>query len=244
MTEHHPDTVLRDLGAHLDVPPPPTDTDLTAAVLARLDDPPRTRTRPSPLPRLAAAALALLVALGVAMAVSPEVRAAVLDFLRIGAVQIDQAPPPRPPSTRVELPGERTVTLESAREQADFPIRVPTRLGDPPAVHLAGGDPPPVVTLLYDTVRVDQLDGGLDSILFQKSFHLDGAIPTTVDGARGVWLPGPHPVRYLDRDGVGHEQPPRLAGSTLIWEHDGITYRVEGDLTHAEARAVAESLTG
>jgi hypothetical protein len=33
-----------------------------------------------------------------------------------------------------------------------------------------------------------------------------------------------------------------MAGSTLIWEKDGITYRVEGDLTQQQAITIAESL--
>jgi hypothetical protein len=49
-------------------------------------------------------------------------------------------------------------------------------------------------------------------------------------------------VIYDDRDGILREASARLAASTLIWESDGITYRVEGDLTEAEAVAIAESL--
>ncbi|GAB3448371.1 hypothetical protein [Actinophytocola sediminis] len=235
MTERH----LRDLGAHLDVPPPPAEAALTAAVLARLDHP---RPRPGLLPRLAAVAVALLVALGVAMAASPAVRAAVLDFLRIGAVELTHAPAPPAPATPAPLPGDRVVTLEQARAQATFPLRVPALLGDPSTVHLADGDPPRVVTLSYDGVRVDQVDGGLDP-MFQKFTHVPDAVPTTVDGAPGIWLPTPHPVLYLDRDGHRHERSARLAGTTLVWEQDGLTYRVEGDLTHRQAVAIAESMT-
>jgi hypothetical protein len=234
-----PDILLRDLGAHLDVPPPPEEPALAAAVLARLDDPPR-RTL---LPRLAAAAAALLAALGLAMAVSPEVRAAVLDFLNLGAIQINQAPeqagqPSVEPSLDKPLPGERAVTLDQARAQAGFPLRVPESLGDPLAVHLADGDPPRIATLLYNGVRVDQIDGDL-APMFQKFFHLDGAVPTTIDGSHGLWLPSPHPVFYLDRDGDTQERFARLSGSTLIWEQDGVTYRVEGELTHRQAVDIA-----
>lgn len=239
MTDHRPEEILRDLGAHLDVPAPPEESALTAAVLARLDEPPH--ARPAPLPRLVAAAAALLLALGVAMAVSPDVRAAVLDFLRIGGVEVNQTPPPSPPSSDVPLPGERAVTLGEARDAADFPLRVPALLGDPLAVRVADGDPPRVVTLHYEDVRVDQFEGGL-APMFQKFFHADHAVPTRVDGWPGLWLPEPHPVIYLGRDGRTHEQPARLAGTTLIWERGGLTYRVEGDLTHEEAVAIAESM--
>lgn len=239
MTDPLPDATLRDLGEHLHVPPPPEPSALTAAVLARLDDP--AGARPSPLLRLAAAAMALLVALGVAMAVSPQVRAAVLEFLRVGGVELNERPAPRLPPVPAPLPGERTVSLDLARAEVGFPLRIPAGLGDPKAVHLAGGDPPRVVTLIYEGVRVDQFDGGLDP-MFRKFLSVEDAESITVDGAHGVWLPGPHPVFYLDRDGQSHEQSARLSGSTLVWEHAGVTHRVEGELTRQQAIAIAESL--
>jgi hypothetical protein len=249
VTDHLSETVLRDLGAHLDVPPPPPADALASAVLARLDEPaPRRRVAlpPTLLPRLAAAVIALLVALGVAMAVSPQVRAAVLEFLRIGGVELNQGPPPTTPTdTGIRFPGERAVTLDEAHDIANFPIRLPTALGDPTAVYLLDGR---VVSLHYDSprhgvVRVDEFEGGMTP-LFQKYVHADDAVPTRVDGWQGVWLPRPHPVLYLGQDGNVHEQAPRLAGSTLIWEQGGLTYRVEGDLSRAEAAAIAESIPG
>lgn len=240
-----PDSVLRDLATHLDVPPPPPGDRLATAVLDRLDEPAPRRPvlPPTLLPRLVAAAVALLLALGVAMAVSPEVRAAVLDFLRVGGVELNQAPPPVDPTeTDVALPGERTVTLDQARDAANFPIRLPDALGDPTSVHLADGTPPRVVSLRYDGVRIDEFEGSL-APMFQKFIHAEDAVPTRVDGWQGVWLPRPHPVLYLDRDGTIREESARLAGTTLIWEQGGLTYRIEGDLTQAQALEIAESMS-
>jgi hypothetical protein len=64
----------------------------------------------------------------------------------------------------------------------------------------------------------------------------------TVSGGPAVWVDRPHPVIYTDRDGTLREETARLAGSTLIWEYDGVTYRVEGELTERQAIAIAESL--
>jgi hypothetical protein len=64
----------------------------------------------------------------------------------------------------------------------------------------------------------------------------------TVSGGPAVWVDRPHPVLYTDRDGRLRQEGARLAGSTLIWEKDGVTYRVEGDLTEHQAIAIAESL--
>jgi hypothetical protein len=232
------EATLRELGGRLAVPEPPAD--LAATVLARLDEPaPRPATRW--VPRLVAAAVALLLALGVAMAVSPTVRAAVADFFRIGGVEIHYAPAPVAPDADPVLPGERDATLAQARAAAAFDVRVPALLGDPAAVRLIDGDPPRVVSLHYPGLRVDEFDGTL-APLFEKFTHADDVVPTTVDGYRAVWIPRPHPVIYLDRDGVQHEETARLATHTLIWEAGGVTYRVEGDLTLAQARVIAGSL--
>ena len=57
-----------------------------------------------------------------------------------------------------------------------------------------------------------------------------------------MWLPGPHPVTYVDRKGIERTETARLAGPTLIWATGTVTYRLEGLPTLKEARAVALSL--
>ncbi len=239
------ESALRALGTRLAVPDPP---DVTDAVLARI-------ARPAPARwgrRLLAAAVAAFVALGTAMVVSPAVRAAVFDLFRIGGVEIHNQPAPVSPSISPSvspsmdppLPGERDVTLDEARAAVDFPLRVPTALGPPGAVRLVDGDR--VVTMAFDgtafgSVRVDQFDGGLDP-LFTKFASAADVHHVTVDGAPAIWVDRPHPVLYTDRDGTLREESARLAGSTLIWERDGVTYRVEGDLTEDRAITIAESL--
>ena len=230
------ETALRAVGTRLDVPPPPQVTD---AVLARLDAPVARR----PARRLVAAAVAVLVAFLTAMVVSPTVRAAVYDLLRVGGVEIhenEKAPAP-PTSVEPALPGERDVSLAQAREAAPFPLRLPSRLGDPDNVRLIDGNPPRVVSMAFGAVRVDQFDGGLDP-MFSKFASATDISHVTVDGGPGIWVGRPHVVIYNDRDGTLHEETARLAGSTLIWEKNGITYRVEGDLTQSEAIAIADSL--
>jgi hypothetical protein len=241
--EERVEAALRELGGRLAVPEPPAD--LTTAVLARLDEP---APRPVPrapsrlLPRLAAAAAALLVALAVAMAVSPTVRAAVLDFLRIGDVEIHYEQSPVSPAPDPVLPGERAVSLAQARAQAPFDVRVPALLGEPESVRLIDGDPPRVVSLHYPGVRVEEFAGTISPI-FEKFTRAEDVVLTRVDGFAGVWIPRPHPVIYLGRDGVLREEAARLAGRTLIWEAGGVTYRVEGDLTRELAVTIAESMS-
>ena len=227
------ESALRSLGTRLDVPDPP---DVTGRVLARLDAPaPRVWPR-----RLLTAAVAAVVALATAMVVSPAVRAAVLDFLRIGAVEIhENQPAPVTPSLDPPLPGERDVTLAEATAAVDFPLRLPTGLGPPGAVRLI--DDGRVVTMAFGAVRVDQFDGGLDP-MFSKFTRAEDVHHVTVDGLPAIWVDRPHPVLYTDRDGTLRDESARLAASTLIWEEDGITYRVEGDLPQWRAIEIAESM--
>ncbi|MFL6122811.1 hypothetical protein [Actinophytocola sp.] len=229
---------LRVLGTRLDVPEPP---DVTGAVLSRLAErgPSRWRT-------VVAAAVAALVALVTAMAVSPAVRAAVYDLLRVGGVEIhvDEPAPVRPvPSVEPPLPGERDVSVAEARRAVRFGLRLPTDLGPPATVRLIDGDR--VVSMAFGSahgqVRVDEFDGGLDPMFAKFTLAAD-VHHVTVAGTPAVWVDRPHPVIYTDRDGTLREETARLAGSTLIWAKDGVTYRVEGELTERQAMGIAESL--
>lgn len=235
------DSLLRSVSTRLDVPPTP---DVTDAVLARLDEPaPRTGWRP--VQRVVAAAVAALLALATAMVVSPAVRAAVFDLLRIGGVEIhENQPPPVTPTVDPPLPGEREVTLAQARAEATFPLKLPADLGAPTHVRLADGAPPRVVTMAFTAfgdLRLDQFDGGLDP-MFSKFTYAPDIHRTDVDGDPAIYVDRPHVVIYDDRDGTLREATARLAAATLIWESDGITYRLEGDLTEDEAVAIAESM--
>jgi hypothetical protein len=231
------DAALRDLGTRLDVPDPPV---LTGGVLARLEEAPRRRTGR----RVAAAALAAVLALVTAMVVSPAVRAAVYDLLRVGGVEIhENEPAPVSPSVDAPLPGERDVSLDEARLAVAFPLRLPRDLGPPATVRLIDGAR--VVSMAFGTshgqVRVDEFDGGLDPMFF-KFTSAEDVHRVAVAGGPAYWVDRPHVVIYTDRDGGLRQESARLAGSTLIWERDGVTYRVEGTLTQAQAVTIAESV--
>lgn len=233
----HLETTLRELGTRLDVPAPPDTEALTESVLARLDDP----TRPRVLVKVAAVLAALLLVLGIATAVSPTVRATVFDLLRIGDVEIIDAPAPPEPSTVAPLPGERAVSLTEARSAAAFPLLVPAALGDPDSVIISDGAPPRVVSFGYADIRIDQFDGGLSPV-FTKFTSAADVRQVRIGDTDGVWIPRPHQVIYVDRNGTSQEKSARLAATTLIWTEHGVTYRIEGRLTEQEAVAIAESM--
>jgi len=233
---------LRDLGPWLVTPTPP---DVRAAVRARLSTgTPRTSSR-----RWLSAAAAVLVALTIA--VVPPARTAVAHaataILRFAGIEFDSRPGTDPlPTTPSPLPRIHSAVLDEARRLARFPVGVPAGLGPPESVQLADPDAtgaPRVVSLLYrgGTLRLDEFDGQLEPF-FIKSVIAGGAIWTTVNGYQAVWIPTPHPVSYVDRDGVRHDETARLAAATLIWNDTAVTYRLEGPFTLDEALAIAGSI--
>jgi hypothetical protein len=64
-----------------------------------------------------------------------------------------------------------------------------------------------------------------------------------VRGEPAYFLSGePHAVLLVGRDGIPITETARLARDVLVWEEDGRTVRVEGELTREEALSLAESL--
>jgi hypothetical protein len=228
---------LRALADTVVVPDPP---DVRAAVRARIETPARP-TR-STRPRWIAAIVVALLATG--LVASPQARAAVADVLRFAGVDVrwgsDADDAPRVPKS--PLPGAEPASLVAAREQAAFEIGVPSLLGQPDRVVVA--DRARVVSLLYDgpdgRIRLDEFDGRLEPI-FYKTVDIT-AMPAPVDGDAGWWLPRPHSVRYVDRDGVVQNETARLAESTLIWVSGDVSYRLEADVDLDEAVRIAESI--
>jgi hypothetical protein len=88
-------------------------------------------------------------------------------------------------------------------------------------------------------VRLDQFDGTPAPAFFKSA---SAARWTTVRSEPAIWLAGPHPVTYVGRDRVERTETARLAAPTLIWATGGVTYRLEGLATLAEAEAVALSM--
>jgi hypothetical protein len=232
------DRALLDLGAHLEVPEA---SDVTAAVLARLDEPePRQHSR---LLKVAAAVVAVIIALGVLITVSPPVRAAVVHLLRFAGIELSsESHGPLPPSP-APLPDQRVADLPAAQRVSRFPIAVPADLGQPEQVLLVDGTPPRLVSLLYrgGTVRLDEFDGVADLAMFKKVGRGQfDYVP--VGGDYGIWVPAPHELYYVDRDGVFHTESARLSAKTLIWQHGAVTLRLEGDFTQEQAIAIANSV--
>jgi hypothetical protein len=63
-----------------------------------------------------------------------------------------------------------------------------------------------------------------------------------VNGVEGIWIGGIHQIGYIDRSGRYETDTVRRSGPVLLWARRGVTYRIEGLRTRAEALAVATSI--
>ena len=261
MSEHELEATLSDVGERLAYPRP---TRLADAVRARLREPrpgrwwdmlrsPRRAFVPV-FATLVVLALAVLVAL-------PDARAAATEFLRLRGIVIFQAPAIATPSAtavpRATFAGA-LVTLDEARRTADFTVRAPTdpSLGAPDQVY-RGKSPNgahDVITLVYISragipvsreagvsVLVGEFRGRIDETLFAKVAAAGTRIEdVTVNGDKGFWIEGePHLFFYRDEAGNVWNETLRLAGNTLLWEQDGVTHRLEAQVTREEALRIA-----
>ncbi|GAA2854966.1 hypothetical protein Acy02nite_73440 [Actinoplanes cyaneus] len=227
---------LRELGRAYAVPEA---ADQRQAVRRRLARPARRR------PRARFYLSAIVAALVVAVAVISPARAAVVGaFRRIAGIELRQETARETlPATPSPIPSIRDADLAEARRVAPFPVTSPAVLGSPDRVLLADLDTtgaPRVVSLVYlgGTVRFDQFDGTLEPAFLKTAPNAEWV--TLGDGA--IWLPMPHPVTYVGRDGVARTETAHLAGPTLIWATGSVTYRLEGLTTLEDAMEVARSV--
>ena len=228
------------VGRNLEVPAAP---DLTGTVRARLAE----GRRPSPFSRraLVVALAVLAVAVGAVLAV-PQARSTIRDWLGIGNVTIryvEDLPPVEQATDDLGL-GEQ-VSLEEARERAGFQVRVPTvdGLGDPPKVYY--NEESSQVAFLYGSqekpkLLITQADarGAIEKIVNLNVTERE--LVVVEPGYAGVWLYGEkHAIFYPSTD---HEEPFRLVGNALVYEIDGVTLRIEAEISKDEALRIARSM--
>jgi len=206
----------------------PEAPDLAPRVLARLERPAR-RWWLAP-------ALVAVAASGALLAI-PQTRAAILDFFRIGGVEVQRIETqPRAPVRAAAL--GREVPFEVAQRAVDFPLLAPSS-----SIAYVDGR---MVNLRWKRYVLSQWRG--EQLAFAQKQVGPGSQTVGVDvrGATGLWITGArHEIIYRDpRTGQIVAKSRRLAGNVLIWEAGGITYRLEGARTVADARAVARNLRG
>jgi hypothetical protein len=253
---------LRSIASGMDYPPNP---DIAGSVAARLRGPHR-RSMSRSTVRILVAVVILLASL----LILPPVRAAVLEFIQVGAVRIFRtepmpAPPPTQfPSTMVPVTATPAVTpalpslipllenmagestLSNARQTVDYPILLPTypaEIGEPDRVFIQEADGPIIILVWMDPQLPDHVKMSLHFIpegsWVVTKFAPRATADTSVNGQQAIWAVGPYPLMMQNGD---MEISRLVAGHVLIWESDGITYRLETDLSMDEAVRVAESL--
>lgn len=229
----------------------------TPNVNARLKAAQRPNARPSAARRWAQAAAALLLITLAALAV-PGIRAAVIEFLQIGAVRIFSGPPTATPtgvpdafqpgaepySSVLQLPGAMALPL--IRERVAFPIRLPTyppgvgapdrslllRLERPIAV-LIWLDPQDASRVLFSLHLIDSGD-------FAGKFSPAAVQHVRVGSRPAAWISEPHIFGFYRIDGQTAAR--QVQDHVLLWQDGGVTYRLETPLALDDAIRIAESL--
>lgn len=231
-------------GRELDVPEAP---DLVPRVVGQLEARPAPRAGVSRRRLAVAFALAVLAALLATLAVPPA-RSALLRVLHLGGERIefvDELPEVTPQSDLELTLGER-VTLAEARRRSGFELsgfdEPPDRvyLGTRGTVWSLYGSPERVRLLLAQSPleRVDE------ELILKKLAGPGTTVEVVfVDGVPGYFVSGEaHLVLLLDEFGQVVEESARLARDVLMWERDGVAFRLEGDLGKDEAVELAESV--
>jgi hypothetical protein len=229
--------------------------DLSSAVTRELEQTsvpihPRQGVRRRRLVAVLAATLAVAATLAI-----PPARAAVTNFFDLGAVRVHEE---RPPGRIVAGPlvlGELT-TLGAARARMPAVVPAARELTSPDEVWFdgkAGG----VTSLVYRARTGLPEAKHTDSIgLLIQEFTGDGSgflNKYLSNGARarlvavgpyeGVFITGgSHFVAYEDATGTGHTEDGRLVGNALIFQREGLTVRIEGNLPSERMVAIAASL--
>jgi hypothetical protein len=231
---------LTRIGRELDYPEAP---DLTGAVRRQLAEGQRPLGWRRPL---VIALAAIVVAVGAVMAV-PQARSEILDWLGIGAVTIRYVEDlPAVELATGELGVGERVSLAEARRRVNFPVRVPTLEGfDDPVVYYGKPLPSGQVSFVYGSPEKPQLlitqvaaVGAMEKLLHSENTRLE---TVSTDDARGVWIEGQR--HYLFYPGAQREEPFRLVGNTLVLERaDGVTVRIEADISKEEALRIARSM--
>lgn len=271
-TDTHWQRALAQLAAQVEYPPTPDIAARARAGVAGRQMLPTARHAWPAGRRLAwALAVMALLALGL-LAVPATRAALLSFFARVGAIEIfiDESAPTVPAptlpastlpastpaasgqpatTTPVAVPHSLSLidlgepaTLAEAERQAHFTPELPAALGAPDEAYTHPGIDLPAITLVW---RPD--DGPPLSLtaIAVAEFGRKVVAATTVEEVAvgdetGLWLIGPHHLQLFgDWQGSNNLL---ITSNVLIWVHGGITYRLEGDLSRADAVAIAASL--
>jgi hypothetical protein len=245
---------LSELGWEIDYPPTP---DLRRLVGEQI----RPRRRRPAIPRWAWAAAAALLIAALAVGLIPPARDAVAEWLGIPItikhVKTLPSPSPRPSTSdagqRLQL--GTPMTLDEAQAKVRFRIQVPDSLGAPDEVYYH--DQTGVVFLVYHPrpglpesaqtgvgALLMEGQGSYNTNFFGKFLGPNTKLETVrVGGVEGYWIEGqPHDFFFQGPRGENIPETFRLADNTLLWQKDGVVYRVEAHVSKADALRLGGSM--
>ena len=234
------DAALRQMAEEVVFPPTPP---VAASVRERLVE----AGLPSPRRRPWGRSLALAIGLSLLVAATVLALSWVLPGLRIVPVASV------PPGPTAEL-GE-DLRLGQPMDAADAPFTIgedgsavsgyTLDGGTVTSLLLAAGEGLPEIADTGIGLLVQRIEGDLETAMVEKLVDEVGATvtPISIGDAEGFWIEGPpHLVRYLTPAGGVRTEATRLVGDTLVWQRDGILYRMESALGLGESLQLAASV--
>ncbi|MCC6945245.1 MAG: hypothetical protein IT335_11750 [Thermomicrobiales bacterium] len=225
--------------------------------------------QPAPPPRRVvrphawlAAAAAILLAVSAALIAFDGLRESVAGVLGVRGIEIGFLRGDDPPPTPSDLDplDERVlgapVTIADAVSSLPFTPRLPALIDEPSGMALRtlpGGEV--MLSVIYppsDTLpEAEETGAGMLLMQFQSGSDLTSLLKSatqgfgsveevSVDGSPGYWVEGATWLTIID-DASGASVT-RPSANVLLWQNDGITFRMESALDRDASIALAESL--
>jgi hypothetical protein len=227
---------LHELGRELAFPPEP---DLAPRVRERVHG------RPFRWRAVAVAFAVVVLAVAAAFAV-PQARSAILRWFHLGGATVERVatlPPARERSLTRDL--GRPLPLSEAERRIGFDLVLPPLDHKPARAYVIGDSVATVLLRSHGrTVLLSQfLSVGDQEMLKKLSGNATVIEPVDVRGDPGLWLEGaPHVLAWIDRATGYRERSIRIRGNVLLWVHGGLTLRLEGRLSEAQAIELARTI--
>jgi hypothetical protein len=201
------------------------------------------RARRLPLRPLALGFAILLVVLAGVLVFSPGARSSFLEIFHIRGATVERVETlPDVKVQRLDY-GER-VSREEAERRTGF--RLLDLGSEPDAIFVR---PDGLASVVYgDPSRPRLVLSQARGSIFEGFLKKTGGRGTTVryvtvKGEPGLFITGAdHFVMFRDRNGGIRDEKTYLAGTVLLWGRGPLLLRLEGDLTRAEALALARSV--
>ncbi len=149
------------------------------------------------------------------------------------------------------------IDLSAAEREVGLPAPVPSLLGPPQEVSVTHPPAAGQITLVYAPsallpaspipgvgALVSVFKANVEAGIFQKVVEPGTTVETVqIYGTTGYWLSGaPHSYGYSTPDGQFTIDTLRLATNTLLWEVNGVTYRLEARIDRATALRIANTI--